>query len=418
MADIVAVLDCILDERFLEEENELYLEIPFLSMKSISKLLSVIGHRCPGLEYLEINFKPGYDPIDTSGGLVALEPFQQGPMLSSLRSLTLNFEDNPYESSWDCNTSILGIIGKCCPTLSILSYNGISLRKKDVLELIFVGELAAILFPSHEFDEMSEEDSNKLMKFMFGKPPKGKKTAFDGNWSRDSVLPGLRVPPEFLNPLCSTLRELHYFDEWRGFIPDPFTDSLLAFALRHLPELVTQTPSHDKVIPLIKLIYKTEKMLEVRQLNFGEACRKAAHSIGFQVNPLIPPTNLNYDGKDINWSIFLFQIIYIYILHLKDFLSLKKLDNVPLNSANTLKAIGCFCPQLEEVQLFARKSDIDVDELQSILNEWPKVCVFFLIITAFKLIHLSCLIYIGQVKVLKLFKVHPRCLPPVLNVFG
>ncbi len=48
-----------------------------------------------------------------------------------------------------------------------------------------------------------------------------------------------------------------------------------------------------------------------------------------------------------------------------------------------------------------------------------RMCICFLIIlTTFKLIHLSCLIYIGQVKVLKLYGVHPRCLPPVLNVFG
>ena len=36
----------------------------------------------------------------------------------------------------------------------------------------------------------------------------------------------------------------------------------------------------------------------------------------------------------------------------------------------------------------------------------------------YNLFNLFLLIYIGQVKVLKLFKVHPRCLPPVLNVFG
>jgi len=299
MADIPAVLDCILDERFLEEQNELKLKIPFLSMKTISKLLSVIGHRCPGLEYLEIRFHGGYKPIDSSDGLIALEQIQQVPTLSSLRSLTLNFNGmNPYESSWDCNTSVLGIIGKFCPTLSNLSYYGISLRKKDVLELIFVGDLAAILFPSYEFYEMSEDYLDSLLGSVFGKPPNGTKSTFDGNWSRDSVLPGLRVPPEFLNPLCSTLRKFDYFNDWE-YNPDPFTDSLLAFALRHLPNLETQTPSHDKVVPLIKLIYKTEKMLEVRDLNFGEACREAAQSIGFQVNPLITPTNLNYDGKFI-----------------------------------------------------------------------------------------------------------------------
>jgi len=299
MADIPAVLDCILDERFLEELNELYLQIPFLSMKSISKLLSVVGHRCPGLRYLEITFRPGYDPIDSSDGLVALEPIQQGPTLSSLQSLILHFEGNPYETSrWDCNTSVLGIIGKCCPTLSYLSYNGITLRKKDVLELIFVGDLAAILFPSYEFYEMSEAESDMFVRRVFGEPPNGTRPAFDGNWSRDSVLPGLRVPPEFLNPLCSTLREIEYFDDWR-FNPDPFTDYLLAFALRLIPNLLTQSSHHDKVVRLIKLIYKSEKMLEVRQLNFGEACREAAQSIGFQVNPLFTPTNLNYDSKFI-----------------------------------------------------------------------------------------------------------------------
>ena len=69
---------------------------------------------------------------------------------------------------------------------------------------------------------MSEEDLDSLLGSVFGEPPNGKKSNFDGNWSRDSVLAGLRVPPEFLNPLCSTLRKFDYFDDW-GFIPDPFT---------------------------------------------------------------------------------------------------------------------------------------------------------------------------------------------------
>lgn len=57
-----------------------------------------------------------------------------------------------------------------------------------------------------------------------------------------------------------------------------------------------------------------------------------------------------------------------------DFLSLDFLECIPLDDADTLRSIGSLVPHLNNAR-FSADSDC-IDELESILNGWPKVMIF------------------------------------------
>jgi len=114
-------------------------------------------------------------------------------------------------------------------------------RKNDVLGLIINEELASTLFLTN-----------------------------DDRWSKDSVLQGLRIPSEFLNPLCSTLQELSLLCEnWgqRCLCCDP--NSMYAFSLRHLPKLRVLT-SEIPTCQVIRCLYNV-KDNQYEQAEFEEA---------------------------------------------------------------------------------------------------------------------------------------------------
>jgi len=100
----------------------------------------------------------------------------------------------------------LTIIGKLCPVLTKLEVYG-PITKTDIVALIVNAEMAKILF------------KNEGAKYP---------------WCQDSLhLSSLRIPTQFLNPLCSTLKEL-ILVRWRY---DVFFTPVMTFALRHLPKL-------------------------------------------------------------------------------------------------------------------------------------------------------------------------------------
>lgn len=272
-----------MDESFQEDILDLSMISPFESSRSFAKLLAITAFRCPKLETLEILCYPNFTWATSAPirGPIPVTSF------STLMDLNLHFVDDECFRE-DSNKSVFGIIGKYCSNLQILDVDGTGMTKKDALALIVVGDLADILFPY--YDGLSEKEFESMASRIFSKLPSDSDEIY---WSEDSVLAGLRVPYEFLNPLCFTLRELN-FNEWK--YQDPFTGGVMAFALRHLPKLVTMEPKHGEAIPLIKLVYNEEKMLETRQVDFGEACRKAAITIALEVDPLTPPPLLNYDG--------------------------------------------------------------------------------------------------------------------------
>jgi len=245
------MLDCILDENFLELSTAL----PCVALESLSEVLYVITHRSPKLEALDITFHPVSDAANNMPALLLGSIAHSN--LSSLSCMTLKFKGDV--SIWDCDhydtslnhsKSIFSIIGKYCPKLSILKVCGFHLEKRDFLGLVVVGDLAEVIFPADN----------------------------DG-WSHDAVLPALSVPPEFLNPLCSTLKILDYHECCK----EPVKDSVRAFALRHLPKLVTLKPEFDEAASLVKVVYMAEKKLNETRQDFVEACRAAALGIGLKI---------------------------------------------------------------------------------------------------------------------------------------
>lgn len=265
LPDPIVVLDCLLyDGRDYSDPEEL--EIPLLTLESFSQLLSVFSHRCPGVDQLDLTFLP----ITTKKWATSAAPTCTS--FSKLGELTLRFEDKHYSGSgWEhAKSLVFSIIGKVCPMLRELYVFGFAVRKMDVLRLIVVGDLVDIVFRQ----DSSEDD--------------------DIDWSQDSFLPGLRVPSEFLNPLCFTLKS--------SDLEEPLiSDSVKAFVLRHLPNLFRPEYLHPEPCceapRFIKLVYQAKKLLETLRLDFGEACRAAAQRIGLNVNRYLVAThNWHRDG--------------------------------------------------------------------------------------------------------------------------
>lgn len=182
---ILTVLDCILDSSF----ETLAIDLPFSAFNSFSPFMSILTHRSQELKELQIRYLNAWNRKVTIGNIAeektsSLLLPNQG-VLRCLTSLTIDHEllfldlghrDALRESQ---HRSVLSIIGKCCPVLTKLTINNMCMRKKDVLGLIIDGEMANILFPRD----------------------------FHG-WGHDSIFGGLRVPVEFMNPICFTLQEL------------------------------------------------------------------------------------------------------------------------------------------------------------------------------------------------------------------
>lgn len=68
-----------------------------------------------------------------------------------------------------------------------------------------------------------------------------------------------------------------------------------------------------------------------------------------------------------------FEILFIHI----GLLSLRKLTGVDIGDAHFLRTIGSMCPHLKHVSFQDYSGcNISPDELESILNRWPKVILF------------------------------------------
>jgi len=188
-------------------------------IKSVSALLSVIAHQCPQLKKLDIQFCTTFNP-QLEQPVVEIPVEQPNSKLNSLTSISLYHhyhtdvdgvpiigdEDQPY-------VPILGIIAKRCPVLINLSVRGLRLCiKRDLLELL-----------------LGDYVTDKLTPF--------KNVSL---WSNDVVLKSLRVPQEFLTPLCSTLQKIELLCLCSTFYclcNRSSHQSALSFAVAHLLEV-------------------------------------------------------------------------------------------------------------------------------------------------------------------------------------
>jgi len=128
--------------------------------------------------------------------------------------------------------------------------------KMDIVALIVKAEMSNILFQND--DELRRQ------------------------WSEESVLRGLRIPCEFLNHLCSTLKELILGGRHNQsfFTTNHFCNfdyGGCAFALRHLPKLEILDAYYLSTIKVVELLYT---LRDVDQRPFEEAWRGAANRLG------------------------------------------------------------------------------------------------------------------------------------------
>lgn len=259
--DICLDYDCLLDMHKISMVVPTPFPVP--SLESLSTLMSIIAHRSPKLEVLEIKL---HDSLPRTAFQHIAEIPAQPFHLNCLTDLFLQYDyfyekrSAPYRMD-EFHQSILSIVGEFCPVLPVLYVKGFCIKKKDILGLIVKPELAEVLFASTE-----------------------------ERWSNDSALSSLRVPSELLNPLCSTLTQLilkHSCNDsyTKSSFPDEDCDchpsvsgSTLAFALRHLPKLLTM----DTFIPtseVVKILYHAKEIQQQHQKELEELFQDAASRI-------------------------------------------------------------------------------------------------------------------------------------------
>ena len=120
------------------------------------------------------------------------------------------------------NESIFITVAKCCPALTYLLISGFHLLKLDLFALL-LGEWNDILFPI-ECDRFRD----------------------------DSVLKSLKIPSQFLSPLCFTLKELFLVQPEE---PTPLVVTY-AFAMRYLSKLESTCKSKLDMAQISTLIHE------------------------------------------------------------------------------------------------------------------------------------------------------------------
>ncbi len=104
------------------------------------------------------------------------------------------------------------------------------------------------------------------------------------SWRDAKVLQRLRVSPEFLVPLCSTLQHLQLGKMgWKfDFFFGEYYNAPLGFVLRHLP-LLKKLDLPASMSNPIKILYETkglEHTATAEDVAFQEACQKALGKLG------------------------------------------------------------------------------------------------------------------------------------------
>jgi len=262
--DVCTILDSALDECF----TKLEISIPYSTVKLFPLVMSIISRRSPQLEKLAVTFctikpvTPKLAEISEMEVHPAVMASQSDFRLHCLTKLSLSYSVYSCRNGWVMmyvspqvplsavdgpSQSILGTVAKVCPTLAELDIRGFHVWKQDLFDLL-LGEWNESLFPTDSLQ-----------------------------WSDDSTIKGLKVPSEFLTPLCFTLKKLLFHSDRDADAPTP-SDSMCTFVLRHLPHLEEFLLRADSV-KVVKAFYQTE-MIESKQAEFEDHCRYVADRIG------------------------------------------------------------------------------------------------------------------------------------------
>ena len=186
--------------------------------------------------------------------------------LSSLQNLTQLCLTGIYAS---VRSAVLTLIGKACPALTHLSVTGASMNKGDIL-----------VFMLGKFFEESVRD-----------------TKGESYWFADENLGHLIVPPEYLSPICPSLREFRPIrtDDADSHNRDCnwIYDPEAAFFLRHFPLLEVV----DKRFPAslaVTILHDRSITKELRSREiFQQVCQDVFEQSGNHSVPFHPPPDLS-----------------------------------------------------------------------------------------------------------------------------
>jgi len=244
----------VLDDNF--EELEIDAVLPYLDPDP--KLIATIANRSCYLEKLKLDFSLMNAKL--SSPRLTDEKLNQLILgLSSLEHLT---SLSLHGLSGGVHKTLYKSVAKSCPALSHLSIVGSCdfVKKVDVLSLVLIGELVDEMFKGNYHEETE--------------------------WSADETLQHLRVPPEYLTPLCSTLQHLQLGDcDYYGCL-----DCTFAFALRHVPPLQNlDVKLRDwSTSVAVKIFHDTSGMEERKiQADFENLCRNIKCKISLEKNSLL-----------------------------------------------------------------------------------------------------------------------------------
>ena len=200
------------------------------------------------------------------------------------------------------------------------------------------------------------------------------------------------MPIQFVNPLCSTLKELKLSGEYG--CDNATNECGYAFAMRHLPKLEIAELSEVHTIKVVKLLYQIRT---VNQEGFEEAWRTGASRLGLDVES---PSFFSGNNELLLHHFLYFM--HFTLFYMTGMLSVKKLERVPINDPCSLQAVSSFCScELEMVEFVEIRDDspsssdiseerIDkgnegerakykhklADELEIIAKNWSTVRIF------------------------------------------
>ncbi len=245
---------------------QLAILIPLPFGRFFSTLMSIIGHHCPSLKELDIGTK--FDWAMTLKSYQSPTIENSSYLLNQLTSLTLKHLDFPGSAAGsqslvnEEHQPVLSIIGKCCPSLVTLKTEGCCIPTKDIFGLI-VGEWADILLPADKKPSSWGSTAEIVANCYSVRGP--------------SVPAGRQVPPEFLNPICFTLEELHLQNSCKTKC-HCFLSSMskydAAFGLRHLPKLrVAEFP--DVAIAEVISCMRKVRGIPTHQTEFENFCKES-----------------------------------------------------------------------------------------------------------------------------------------------
>ena len=256
-------LDCVLDENIFD--LDVHVAFPYSSLNS--KLIETISLRSPFVRTVKFDF----ELLKRKSSLeLSMIPFICSlSVLNHLTNLSLNNLNKHYRA-------ILMHLGHSCPKLTSISVSGFRMVRKDILALI-IGEGCTELEHHIEVDQTLE-----------------------------SKLSMLQLDADKLTPICHTIQhlQLEEVEESKKFSStNSISPSVIAFLLRHMPNLQTIKYSGRSVSYAVKLLHTgvfNPFKIAFPSISYHESrTLETLLATGFFVS------NSKFTGKHMNFCLYL-----------------------------------------------------------------------------------------------------------------